>query len=88
MGILVLKRVIALSLDIFSISSEKEYLINLNIIKSPTKAPKPAINPASKIFCSLANISNITVAGAAVKPYVKRMPAKNVPKYPKLNKKL
>jgi len=49
---------------------------------------KPAINPANKISCSPANINNMAVAGAAVKPYVKNIPAKNVPKYPKLNKKL
>jgi len=50
------------------ISPEKECLMNWKISKSPINAPKPAAKPAKRMFCCFASISNIAVAGAAVKP--------------------
>jgi len=68
LGVLFLISMILLSFDNLSISSANEYLTKLKIIKSPTRAPKPPITPAKKIFCSFAKINKIAVAGAAVKP--------------------
>src|SRR3989338_6022202 len=68
LGIVQLMAINSFSFLNFSISSEKECLINLKISKSLNKAPRPPINPAISMFCSLARIRNMAVAGAAVNP--------------------
>jgi len=53
----------------FLISSVNEYLIKRKITKSLINAPRPPINPAKRIFCSLASTNKTAVAGAEVNPY-------------------
>ena len=64
----------------FSTSSIIECLTTLNIIMSATSEPNPPIRLAKNMFWFFETISNIAVAGPAVKPYEYPTPHKKEPR--------
>lgn len=69
------------SLDNFFNSPWNDDLMNLKIIKSPTKEPKPAIIPVKNKFCSDERINSAPVAIGDVKPYAYNTPRPKDAKY-------
>ena len=69
LGIFFFNLTIILSFESFFISSLKEVLINVKISRSPIKAPRPPINPVSKMALDFDKIKKNKDENAAVNPY-------------------